>query len=293
MRLEFAGLGRPFILLPAILLLFTGPGADQAAAFSGNPPNGRTNAPGETNCTACHSTFALNAGAGSLAVSGPPAAYVPGQSYDLLVELQDPDASRWGFEFTVIGTDGNEIGSLTALDAQTQIGSTTTRSYGKHTSAGTQSGTTGAASWNVRWTAPAAGAGDATIYAVGNAANGNSSTSGDHIYAVSSLWTEGSASPAPLPALAGIDLEPNYPNPFNPLTTIAYVLDEPQNVRLTVFSVDGRVVRRLEDGPRGEGRHEVQWNGLDKQGQAVPSGTYFCHLQAGSASQTRSMALVR
>jgi FlgD Ig-like domain len=281
------------VLLFASLILFLGLGANRAQAFSSNPPNERTNAPGEGNCTACHSSFALNSGTGTLAVTGPIVSYVPGQSYDLQVELQDPDASRWGFEFTIIGADGNEIGSLTSLDGQTQVGTNGVRTYGKHTSAGTQNGTTTGVSWTVRWTAPAAGAGDATIYLAGNAANGNGSNSGDRIYAISDLWTENTASPAPLPALAGVDLQPNYPNPFNPLTTIAYELDDAQSVRLTVYSVDGRLVRRLEDGFRGEGRHEVQWNGLNQQGQAVPSGTYFYHLQAGGAGLTRSMVLVR
>ena len=47
-------------------------GADVVLASSSGPPDGRTNAPGETNCTACHTSFPLNSGAGSLAVSGVP-----------------------------------------------------------------------------------------------------------------------------------------------------------------------------------------------------------------------------
>ena len=264
-----------------------------AAAYSSGPPNGRTDAPGEGNCTGCHSNFPLNSGSGTLGVSGLSALYDADQDYDLVVSLDDPDASRWGFEFTIIGDDGEEIGSLMSLDNQTQTSSTATRTYAKQTSIGTQIGTTDGVTWTVRWTAPAAGSGDATIYLAGNAANGNFSTSGDYIYTTSQTWAENSVSAAPMPMLAGAELKPNFPNPFNPRTTIAYELASTKSVRVTIYSLSGRLVRTLVDGTRDEGRHEVQWDGLDNHGLATPSGTYFYRLQAGGVDQTRSMVLVR
>ena len=60
-----------------------------------------------------------------------------------------------------------------------------------------------------------------------------------------------------------------------------------------IYALDGRLVKHLEDGLRAEGRHEVHWNGMNSRGMAVPSGTYFYRLQAGSIDQTRSMVLVR
>lgn len=285
--LKKMGLG---LLVGLLALTLT---ASLAWSFASSPPNARTNAPGEGNCTACHSTFPLNSGSGTLSVSGLDGSYDAGQSYDLVVSLQDPAASRWGFEFTVIGENGQQIGSLTNLGAQTQISSTSNRSYAKQTSVGTQNGTSGGVTWTVRWTAPAAGAGNASIYLVGNAANGNFSTSGDHIYAISQVWTENDLSPAPLPVLAAAELKPNFPNPFNPRTTLAYELPAAQSVRLAIYSLDGRLVRNLVDGLRGEGRHEVMWDGLDQQGSAVSSGTYFYTLRTLDGVQTRSMVLVR
>ena len=283
---------RSKILSTLGILIAVGLGAGSALAFSSGPPDGHTNAPGEGNCTACHSTFPLNSGSGMLSVSGIDGSYVAGESYDLVIELQDPDASRWGFEFTVIDGNGDAIGSLASLDGNTQVSTAGGRDYAKHTTAGTQSGTTGSASWTVRWTAPAEGSGEASIYVAGNAANGNGGSSGDHIYADSASWSENTTSSAPL-VLAPARLLPNYPNPFNPRTTIAFELDEPRQVNLAIYSLDGRLVRQLENGLRGEGSHEYPWDGMDATGRAMPSGTYFYRLQAGDVSQARTMVLVR
>lgn len=264
-----------------------------ALANSGGPPNGRTDAPGEGNCTGCHNSFPVNSGTGTLTVSDLGGSWNPGEVYDLTVTLADPDASRWGFEFTILDEAGVSVGTVETVDGLTQISSTATRDYAKQTSAGTQNGTTEQASWTVRWTAPAVGTGDVTLYMAGNAANGNFSTSGDRIYTISNTWNEGGASPVPLPMLAGAELKPNFPNPFNPRTTLVYELARDQVVDLTIYSLDGRLVRRLESGPQTSGRHEVVWDGMDRNGRPVTSGTYLYRLYTGGIVQTRTMALVR
>jgi flagellar hook assembly protein FlgD len=70
----------------------------------------------------------------------------------------------------------------------------------------------------------------------------------------------------------------NYPNPFNPETTIQYEVKEPGETALTVFDVTGRKVVQLMHGPSASGSHEYQWNGKDAQGRSVPSGIYCCRL---------------
>ncbi|NQV16481.1 T9SS type A sorting domain-containing protein, partial [bacterium] len=81
---------------------------------------------------------------------------------------------------------------------------------------------------------------------------------------------------------SGYELYPNYPNPFNPTTTISYDLPEVSAVRLTVFDVSGREVTTLEQSQKPPGYYEVHWNGLDQSGNPVSTGVYFCRLQAGS-----------
>jgi hypothetical protein len=88
-------------------------------------------------------------------------------------------------------------------------------------------------------------------------------------------------------------LLPNYPNPFNPTTTISYQLAGRSHVRLIVYNVAGRAVRVLENAERPGGYYEVVWDGRDNNGQVVASGIYFYRLTAGDFVQTRKMVLIK
>ena len=70
---------------------------------------------------------------------------------------------------------------------------------------------------------------------------------------------------------AKLALQGNYPNPFNPTTTIAFTLDRSGPVKLRVYDVQGRLVRTLVDGRRAEGRNLVEWDGTDDAGRGLPS----------------------
>jgi hypothetical protein len=83
-------------------------------------------------------------------------------------------------------------------------------------------------------------------------------------------------------------LEANYPNPFNPQTTIGYVLPEVAAVRLAIYDVLGRQVAVLVDGVRPAGRHEATFAAT-----GLPSGVYLYQLQADAFTQTRRMLLVK
>lgn len=88
-------------------------------------------------------------------------------------------------------------------------------------------------------------------------------------------------------------LEPNYPNPFNPATTLRFTLAHPSTPHLSVYDLSGRLVARLVDEPLGPGTFEVVWHGHDEHGLPLPSGVYFARLETGTFSQTRSMLLVK
>jgi len=92
---------------------------------------------------------------------------------------------------------------------------------------------------------------------------------------------------------ASVALGQNYPNPFNPATTIPYVLDRASTVRLIVYDIAGREVKRVVDEQKEAGSYSVVWDGTDARGFHVPSGVYFARVEAGADVKTRKMLLAR
>lgn len=89
------------------------------------------------------------------------------------------------------------------------------------------------------------------------------------------------------------NLLPNYPNPFNPTTTIRFDVPVASDVRLRIFNLRGQEVRTLVDTRYVPGHHTVMWNGQDNYGQQVSSGVYFVHMRAGDFVTVKKAALVR
>ena len=87
-------------------------------------------------------------------------------------------------------------------------------------------------------------------------------------------------------------LLPNYPNPFNPETTIEYEVAQRTHVRISIYDPVGREVIRLIDEDRKAGSYNVKWNGLTKQGPAA-SGVYFIRMQAAGYTSVRKIVLMR
>jgi hypothetical protein len=83
-------------------------------------------------------------------------------------------------------------------------------------------------------------------------------------------------------------LSQNYPNPFNPSTTIRYGLPQPSHVSLAVYNTLGQLVAQLVDGESEAGYHEIRF-----EASGLPSGVYFCRIQAGSFVDTKKILLVR
>ncbi|UCH11554.1 MAG: T9SS type A sorting domain-containing protein, partial [Fidelibacterota bacterium] len=88
-------------------------------------------------------------------------------------------------------------------------------------------------------------------------------------------------------------LSPNYPNPFNPATTLSYALPQPVKVSLRVYNLLGQEVATLVNGWADLGYHEAVWQGLDRTGRAVASGVYIAVLRAEGLVKTRKMVLLR
>jgi hypothetical protein len=83
------------------------------------------------------------------------------------------------------------------------------------------------------------------------------------------------------------------PNPFAKGTSVNYELAQYGPVELTVHDVSGRLVRRLDCGPRQRGFHAARWDGTGSSGRIVPAGVYFVRFSAGSVVSTGRLILVR
>ncbi|MBN2280178.1 MAG: T9SS type A sorting domain-containing protein [Candidatus Marinimicrobia bacterium] len=84
-----------------------------------------------------------------------------------------------------------------------------------------------------------------------------------------------------------------YPNPFNPTTNIQIFLQQSANIKLTIFDLQGRLIKTLSRQYMTTGNHKIVWNATDDNGQKVSSGIYFCQLNIGEKSITQKLTLLR
>lgn len=85
----------------------------------------------------------------------------------------------------------------------------------------------------------------------------------------------------------------NYPNPFNPSTTICFSIDNPAQVELTIFDAKGKMVKNLIADQFTEGTYSKTWDGRSGNGDSVASGMYFYRIKVGKTSQTKKMILIK
>jgi len=97
----------------------------------------------------------------------------------------------------------------------------------------------------------------------------------------------------PTPVAKKTALNGNYPNPFNPVTTISYSIEKDDHVSIDVFNVKGQKVRTLVNDRLTAGSHTIQWNGTDDNGKNVSSGIYFFNMKSGKYTSTRKMILMK
>ena len=103
--------------------------------------------------------------------------------------------------------------------------------------------------------------------------------------------TAPTVSPAAVPELAA--LAGNYPNPFNPTTTVGFVVPAAGPVRLSLHDARGRLVRVLVDQTFGAGSHEVRWDGRDAGGRMMASGVYLARLETTHGRDVIKMTLTK
>ena len=154
--------------------------------------------------------------------------------------------------------------------------------------------------WTKQWTqlspaglAPSARAGSAAVYDDANDRmiifGGNDGSVRNDVWSVADL--SGTSTPVgPIPA--SLELR-NFPNPFNPATTIEYALPAAGRVHVRVYTASGALVRSLVDAAETAGAHRVGWDGRDDTGASAASGVYLLRVDAGNVSRGRKITLLK
>jgi hypothetical protein len=85
----------------------------------------------------------------------------------------------------------------------------------------------------------------------------------------------------------------NRPNPFSGWTVLRYQIPSSSLVTVRILDPSGRLIRQLDSGVKGPGRHALRWDGRDGEGRQMPTGIYFYELRAGSESYTGRMLMIK
>jgi len=85
----------------------------------------------------------------------------------------------------------------------------------------------------------------------------------------------------------------NYPNPFNPSTTISFSIQNDNNVELSIFNIKGQKITTLINEQMQKGKHTIIWSGLDSNNKPVSSGIYLYKVKAGNQESVKRMLLLK
>jgi hypothetical protein len=88
-------------------------------------------------------------------------------------------------------------------------------------------------------------------------------------------------------------IESNYPNPFNPETTISFSVPTDGKVLVTIYNIKGQKIKQLLNETMLTGKHAVIWNGTDSNGKSVSSGLYFAKIKQGNTHRIHKMMLMK
>ncbi len=278
--------------LSAVVVLAPTPAASKSsgaiAGFSGDPgSNG-----GGAACTLCHGTYAMNSGEGGVAVDVEPMV-APGATVPITITVDNQTAPasegsrRQGFEAVVRDAATGELWGRAVLTDATvtrYAEGDTEDAYVTHTAAGTA-----ATTWTVAWEPGPERTGTARVYVAGNAADGNGTSSGDHIYTTTAdvVVEPVAAEGGPAAAFA---VGPPRPSPVRGggAARPTLSLDRPGPVAATLVDGLGRTVRRVAEADRAAGA-----SALTVSTRGLAPGTYFVVVDGPGGRRTQPLVVAR
>jgi hypothetical protein len=273
------------LFIPLIGLAFI------ATGFNFEDPNGQAGAagsPSESTCSrsGCHTGSTDNSEGGSVTVSSSNLTnweYVPGTTYNISVTVAEAGISTWGFATEILKANGDNAGTLIA-GSGTHILTANVGGFSRRSVTQTSAGSgANSKTYNFTWTAPATDVGPVTIYAVGNAANGDGGRQGDHIYSTSQVvnpaTSNGVAETSNIQMELGV-----YPNPTADLINLDYALPLNARVKASVFTTDGRLVKTMFEANQAAGFNHKTFDVSD-----LASGFYFVNVEVDGKFQSPKM----
>jgi len=88
-------------------------------------------------------------------------------------------------------------------------------------------------------------------------------------------------------------LSNNYPNPFNPSTTIEYEIPKAGYVKIQIYNSIGQLINTIEDDYKNPGKYSIQWNGKNSAGENLSSGIYFYRMSSNGLTLVKKMLLLK
>lgn len=239
--------------LASVLMLTSGIEDDNGKA-------GRTGSPGEQTCVnGCHSSYALNSGSGSVALTSDMInnEYVANQVYNMQLTVSQTGDSLFGLGVEALTVSNANAGTLTAgtgsVIKTATISGVSRRSITHARNGG--SGTLNSHTFNFTWKAPATGGGTVTFYFAGVAANDNGSNSGDYVYTGSQVFTE-YVVPSGINDVNGTAQALKvYPNPVADKFSFNYTLNDEQPVNAGIYTLTGQLVQPVLNKVASQGNH--------------------------------------
>ncbi|WP_170853749.1 choice-of-anchor V domain-containing protein [Lishizhenia tianjinensis] len=291
MNIKYTLFGTAFLALSAGLFSFNATQVDTISSKSiaahrvnsSGAPSGRTGAPGEATCTACHGGT-IQDGSSVLEINFPNNAttFLPDEIYTLTLNFS-AGAAKNGFQLTVLDNTNSKVGTLSNVDNTTSISSFNGRQYLNHTFAGTSQ-----TSWDFQWIAPAISVTDVTFYVAANKTNSNGSTSGDVIYTRSMSFNQD--------ATAGIfelqenkmDFQVGYASKDNSLKLDVNVLEE-NTAFVSVVDLQGKVVFEKNLGELFTGMNNLSFT----MPTTLENGIYVVNFMLGNTSASEKLMITK
>jgi hypothetical protein len=115
----------------------------------------------------------------------------------------------------------------------------------------------------------------------------------DNIKVISGIATATPNNEETLDIMPVTVLYPNFPNPFNPETSIKFSTSHEDKVQIDIYNLKGQKIKQLTNELYKSGTHTLKWNGLDDNNKSVSSGIYFCKMQSSNKTQILKMVLMK